>query len=297
MANPLLEELSSLEHDQWVSWAKSLLKSEPGISKERASRWEKLFVPYSELSEESKEQDREYARKAIGILQDKNMNKYLEKVAEMSEAEIDAKDVTRNDWKRAMRGVITIDQRLKDKGYDSSFIKVHRSFGDAQKGHLLADNGKVFAGALGGAVAGAAAGRFLGGRTILGGALGYLTGGTAAGIKVNNQQMGVRLPAKIKEQIESGYYSKIDPELQKSALFSAALGYAGSDIGDGIGGAVSGIAAGTTARFNTLKATKNPALAVGAYLGGGYLGGKLYSRTKDLFRSKADMIAHVARNK
>lgn len=81
MVNPLLEELSSLEHDQWISWAKSLLKSGPSISKERAARWEKLFVPYAKLSEESKEQDREHARKVLAILQDKKMNKYLEKVA------------------------------------------------------------------------------------------------------------------------------------------------------------------------------------------------------------------------
>lgn len=86
-SNPLLEELSSLEHDQWVGWAKSLLKSESGISKERAARWKKLFIPYKDLTEDSKEQDREHARKVLDILQDKTMNKYLEKVAEMSEAE------------------------------------------------------------------------------------------------------------------------------------------------------------------------------------------------------------------
>ena len=68
--NKYLEQLASLEHDQWMEWAKSLLKSESGISKSRKERWEKLFVPYAELSEESKEQDRVYARKILTILKD-----------------------------------------------------------------------------------------------------------------------------------------------------------------------------------------------------------------------------------
>lgn len=63
-----MEQLAALEHDQWVEWAKALLKSEPGISKERKERWEKLFVPYKDLSEESKEQDRVYARKILQVL-------------------------------------------------------------------------------------------------------------------------------------------------------------------------------------------------------------------------------------
>lgn len=51
-----------------MEWAKALLKSEPGISKERKERWAKLFVPYSSLSDESKEQDRVYARKIIKVI-------------------------------------------------------------------------------------------------------------------------------------------------------------------------------------------------------------------------------------
>lgn len=65
--NSLLEQLASLEHEQWMEWAKSLMKNE-NISESRKERWEKLFIPYSELSEESKEQDRVYARKIISIL-------------------------------------------------------------------------------------------------------------------------------------------------------------------------------------------------------------------------------------
>jgi len=66
----LLERLSSLEHDQWMNWAKTILKTE-NISKERAERWEECFVPYSNLTEEMKEYDREYARKVIDLLMGK----------------------------------------------------------------------------------------------------------------------------------------------------------------------------------------------------------------------------------
>lgn len=64
MNNNLLEKLSEIEHDQWMEWSKDIASKEK-ISEERKKRWEKLWVPYSELTEEVKEQDRKYARKVI----------------------------------------------------------------------------------------------------------------------------------------------------------------------------------------------------------------------------------------
>ena len=58
----LLEAVAEFEHEQWMAWAKNLLEREPNISQERKARWQKLFVPYAELSEEMKEADREWAR-------------------------------------------------------------------------------------------------------------------------------------------------------------------------------------------------------------------------------------------
>ena len=52
-----IEELAAIEHDQWVEWAKAISDLE-NLSPERVKRWKKLYVPYAELSEESKEQDR-----------------------------------------------------------------------------------------------------------------------------------------------------------------------------------------------------------------------------------------------
>lgn len=62
----ILTQLSALEHEQWMSWAKDILKTEE-ITAERAERWQKLFVPYEELSAEKKELDKEYARKVLDI--------------------------------------------------------------------------------------------------------------------------------------------------------------------------------------------------------------------------------------
>lgn len=75
--NDLLESLASLEHDQWVEWAKNIIKSE-NISKERVERWKKLFVPYENLSDDMKEKDREWGRKVLSIIsKDKSTKKTL----------------------------------------------------------------------------------------------------------------------------------------------------------------------------------------------------------------------------
>lgn len=66
-AASLLENLSKLEHQQWMDWAKGILKEED-ISEERRKRWEELFIPYDKLSEKEKEKDREYARKIMQLL-------------------------------------------------------------------------------------------------------------------------------------------------------------------------------------------------------------------------------------
>jgi len=61
----LIEAVAEFEHEQWMAWARNIVDKEPGLSEERKERWRKLFVPYSELSEEMKDADREWAR-AVG---------------------------------------------------------------------------------------------------------------------------------------------------------------------------------------------------------------------------------------
>ena len=64
----LREKLAALEHEQWVQWAKSILESED-ISKERADRWKKFFVPYDKLPEDAKDDDREWADNVLAIVE------------------------------------------------------------------------------------------------------------------------------------------------------------------------------------------------------------------------------------
>ncbi len=62
-----IEELAELEHKQWYDWSMSLAQDEP-LSEVRLKRWEKLWKPYAELTEEEKEQDRIWARKVLNII-------------------------------------------------------------------------------------------------------------------------------------------------------------------------------------------------------------------------------------
>lgn len=64
----LLEKLASLEHDQWMRWAKDILRDE-NISSATRERWESSFIPYGELSDDLKELDREFARKTLKLLE------------------------------------------------------------------------------------------------------------------------------------------------------------------------------------------------------------------------------------
>ena len=63
----IIEKLAELEHDQWMSWAKSIMQSE-NISQSRCDRWNSLMIPYADLSEEMKEHDRVWARKVLCLL-------------------------------------------------------------------------------------------------------------------------------------------------------------------------------------------------------------------------------------
>uniref|UniRef100_A0A6M3LT77 Uncharacterized protein n=1 Tax=viral metagenome TaxID=1070528 RepID=A0A6M3LT77_9ZZZZ len=62
-----VEQLAALEHEQWAEWAKSLIANE-ALSTERCERWQRLIeTPYKDLTEEEKDQDREWAERAMSI--------------------------------------------------------------------------------------------------------------------------------------------------------------------------------------------------------------------------------------
>lgn len=61
----LLERLAEVEHEQWMHWSQSVAAE---VSAERRQRWQACWVPYEDLPEEEKEQDRIWARKVLEAL-------------------------------------------------------------------------------------------------------------------------------------------------------------------------------------------------------------------------------------
>lgn len=83
----LVERLADLEHEQWMYWSKSIAEKQ-NISEEKLQSWRKLWIPYGDLSEEDKEHDRKWARKALGIVENhlqKELGVQIHKVAELAE--------------------------------------------------------------------------------------------------------------------------------------------------------------------------------------------------------------------
>ena len=65
MDTELLEELAELEHEQWMKWAANVVGE---VCVTRFMRWDHFMVPYSELDEETKDQDREWAKRVLVIV-------------------------------------------------------------------------------------------------------------------------------------------------------------------------------------------------------------------------------------
>jgi glutathione S-transferase len=65
----LREQLAALEHEQWIAWSQDIAATEV-ITPARLERWQRLWKPYDTLTEDEKDQDREWADRMITILQD-----------------------------------------------------------------------------------------------------------------------------------------------------------------------------------------------------------------------------------
>lgn len=64
----IIEELADLEHRQWMHWSQYLAENYD-IPSELKEKWAENWIPYTELSEEMKEKDRKWARKALEIVE------------------------------------------------------------------------------------------------------------------------------------------------------------------------------------------------------------------------------------
>jgi hypothetical protein len=61
----LIERLSGIEHEQWMAWSRSVAAE---VSPERLNAWRSCWVPYEALSDEQKEFDRQWARRALAAI-------------------------------------------------------------------------------------------------------------------------------------------------------------------------------------------------------------------------------------
>lgn len=67
--NEKIEKTAELVHHMWSEWAKEIVKKELNLSEDRVNRWKtECFKPYSELSEEMKDLDRNFAKRFIELL-------------------------------------------------------------------------------------------------------------------------------------------------------------------------------------------------------------------------------------
>lgn len=70
----LMEKLSTLEHDQWVQYSKSVYNqirqsnSKEDILKKVADKWFSKWKPYNLLSESEKDKDRIWANRVLEII-------------------------------------------------------------------------------------------------------------------------------------------------------------------------------------------------------------------------------------
>lgn len=66
MLDSLTEELAALEHRQWAHWTKYMLEN---LTPENIERWKRQCeTEYTDLSEKEKNSGREWAEKAMGIM-------------------------------------------------------------------------------------------------------------------------------------------------------------------------------------------------------------------------------------
>ena len=71
-----IEKLAELEHMQWSHWTEYMLNN---LTKENIKRWKgQIKIPYFKLSEKEKESDREWARKALLIIEESKKKKLLD---------------------------------------------------------------------------------------------------------------------------------------------------------------------------------------------------------------------------
>ena len=125
----MLEKLSALEHEQWMTWTQNLVRFERLISDDRMKRWKADWIPYSQLSEDVKEEDRVWARKVQLVFDEaieaklKEITKALEGIRDILETKYSEKQTLEADkaeawlWAWNICGFTTKDKQEFDQLY------------------------------------------------------------------------------------------------------------------------------------------------------------------------------------
>jgi len=66
----LIEALAEIQHQQWAHWSQAVASEASAATQ---SKWQRSWVPYSELTEELKESDRVWARKVMNLLRERKL--------------------------------------------------------------------------------------------------------------------------------------------------------------------------------------------------------------------------------
>jgi hypothetical protein len=75
----IVEQLATLEHDQWIHWTSYMLDN---LTPENIARWRRqINTPYEELSEREKESDRKWAHMALHIIRHFELQELLSELA------------------------------------------------------------------------------------------------------------------------------------------------------------------------------------------------------------------------
>ena len=61
-AERLVEELAAIEHEQWTHWSKAVAAA---VSEATRRKWRQNWIPYADLPDKVKEDDRVWAQKSI----------------------------------------------------------------------------------------------------------------------------------------------------------------------------------------------------------------------------------------
>jgi hypothetical protein len=67
--NDLVEQMAALEHDQWVTWSRSVSEPRAETPEETRILWENQWIPYAELTSDEKKANRYWARKMTQLFE------------------------------------------------------------------------------------------------------------------------------------------------------------------------------------------------------------------------------------